>query len=157
MSYALDTNSFVNGFTRMTSRRGTPRYVLTDFGTNFVGAEREIRELVHALDRTKIIEDKTVHHPVEWKFNPPSAHHFGGVFEAMVKSAKRAMKAILGNAEITDAADGHMRCRKAAKFPPNHPRQFKPRRSLTAYAQPFSHGTSWRFVCPRRFRSNRSV
>ena len=104
MSYALDTDSFVNAFTRMTSRRGggTPRYVLTDNGTNFVGAEREIRESVHALDRNKFIEDTTVHHPIEWKFNPPSAPHFGGVFEAMVNSAKRAMKALLGNAEITD-------------------------------------------------------
>ena len=87
---------------RMTSRRGTPRYVLTDNGTNFDGDEREIHELVHALDRNKIIEDTPVHHPIKWKFNPPSAPHFGGVFEAMVKSAKRAMKAILGNAEITD-------------------------------------------------------
>lgn len=102
MSYALDTDSFVNAFTRMTSRRGTPRYVLTNNGANFVGAEREIRELVQALDRSKIIEDTTVHHPIEWKFNSPSAPHFGCVFEAMVKSAKRAMKAILKNAEITD-------------------------------------------------------
>ena len=86
----------------MTSRRGTPSCVLTDNGTNFFGAEREISELVQALDRNKIIEDTTVHHPIECKFNPPSAPHFGGVFEAMVKSARRAMKAIMGNAEITD-------------------------------------------------------
>ena len=38
MSYSLDTTSFINAFTRMTSRRGTPTYVITDNGTNFVGA-----------------------------------------------------------------------------------------------------------------------
>ena len=36
------------------------------------------------------------------RFNPPGASHFGGFFEALVKSAKRAMKAVIGNAEITD-------------------------------------------------------
>ena len=33
---------------------------------------------------------------------PPSAPHFGGVFEAMIKSSKKAMRAILGDASVTD-------------------------------------------------------
>jgi hypothetical protein len=44
MSYSLDTASFINAFTRMVSRRGTPVYAISDNGTNFVGAEREMRE-----------------------------------------------------------------------------------------------------------------
>ncbi|XP_028404107.1 uncharacterized protein LOC114526786 [Dendronephthya gigantea] len=87
MAYHLDTDSFVNAFPRMTSRRGTLSYVITDNGTNFVGAEREIRELVQQLEQDKIVEMMGKYHPIEWKFNPPSAPHFGGVFEAMVKSA----------------------------------------------------------------------
>jgi len=35
-------------------------------------------------------------------FNLPYAPHFGGVFEIMTKSAKRAITAILTNAEVTD-------------------------------------------------------
>ena len=35
-------------------------------------------------------------------WNPPSAPHFGGVFEAMIKSSKRAIYAILKDADITD-------------------------------------------------------
>ena len=50
MSYSLDTDSFINAFTRMTSRRGTPTYVISDNGTNFVGAERELCELVDVTD-----------------------------------------------------------------------------------------------------------
>ena len=35
-------------------------------------------------------------------FNLPMAPHFGGRHENMIKSAKRAIKAILGNADVTD-------------------------------------------------------
>ena len=102
MAYSLDTDSFINAFIRMTARRGTPSYVISDNGTNFVGAEKEIREKINELDQEKIVKKTTQHHKIEWKFNPPSAPHFGGVFESMIKSAKRAIRAILGDAEITD-------------------------------------------------------
>ena len=102
MSYALDTDSFVNAFTRMTSRRGTPAYVISDNGTNFVGAEPELRELVEALDADRITQETSKYHPIDWKFNPPCAPHFGGVFEALIKSAKKAIKVILGDADVTE-------------------------------------------------------
>ena len=43
MSYALDSDSFINAFVRMVSRREI--YVVSDNETNFVGAEREKRGL----------------------------------------------------------------------------------------------------------------
>ena len=102
MAYALDTDSFINAFVRMTSRRGTPNYVISDNGTNYIGAERELRGLIEGLDQDRIVRETTKFHQIDWKFNPPSAPHFGGVFEAMIKSAKKAIKAILGDSEITD-------------------------------------------------------
>ena len=56
MAHGLDTDSFLNAFYRMTSRRGFPAQVISDNGTNFVGAERELRQLVNTLDETKIQE-----------------------------------------------------------------------------------------------------
>ena len=38
---------------------------------------------------------------MKWSFNPPGAPHFGGVHEAMVKSAKKAIYAVLGSSEVT--------------------------------------------------------
>ena len=39
---------------------------------------------------------------MRWTFNAPYAPHFGDAFEIMIKAAKRAVTAILGNADITD-------------------------------------------------------
>lgn len=101
LSYSLDTDSFLNAFYRFVSRRGLPNIVLSDNGTNFVGAVRELKELVEALDRDKIV-DSVANKGIEWRFIPPVAPHFGGVHEAMVKSAKKAIFAILGDADIND-------------------------------------------------------
>ena len=73
MSYSLDTDSFINAFTRMTSSRGTPTYVISDNGTNFVGAERELQKLVEALDADRITQPTSKYHTIDWKFNPPCA------------------------------------------------------------------------------------
>ena len=85
----------------MTCRRGTPEEMMSDNGTNFVGAVNELRELARAMSQTKVLEyaaDKGK----KWQFMPPNAPHFGGVHESMTKSAKRAIYAILGCADITD-------------------------------------------------------
>ena len=101
MAYGLDTDSFLNAFYRMVNRRGLPEEMISDNGSNFVGAERELRELVLQLDQDKIVKS-VANKGVKWNFNPPLAPHFGGVHETMIKAAKRATYAILGNADVTD-------------------------------------------------------
>jgi hypothetical protein len=71
-------------------------------GTNFVSGERELREFVEQLDQEKIVWDSSRFSHIEWHFNPPACPHFGGVFEARIKSAKEAIKGILGNADVSD-------------------------------------------------------
>ena len=101
MAFSLDTSSFLNAFYRFVGRRGLPELVLSDNGTNFVGAARELQELFDAMDKTKL-QQSTAYQGVKWKFNPPAASHFGGVFEVMIRSAKRAVFAILSSADVTD-------------------------------------------------------
>ena len=100
VAYSLGTDSFPNAFFRMTSRRGVPRDVLSDNGTNFVGGVNELKEL-EALDKERI-QDTTASYGVKWHFHPPFAPHFSGVHEVMIKAAKKAIYAILGCADITD-------------------------------------------------------
>ena len=52
----------------MTSRMGTPTYVISDNGTNFVGAERELRELVEAFEQDRIAHETARQYCIEWKF-----------------------------------------------------------------------------------------
>ena len=100
IAYGLDTDSFLNAFFRMVSRRGLPKDVLSDNGTNFVGANNELKELAF-LDR-EMIQEKTACYGVKWHFNPPLAPHFSGVHEVMIKAAKTAINAVLSNADVTD-------------------------------------------------------
>ena len=85
----------------MAARRGWPRDMVSDNGTNFVGGNNELRELVDQIDQAKV-ESLTSNQGISWHWNPPVSPHFCGVFERMIKAAKRAIKAILGDVEVED-------------------------------------------------------
>ena len=85
----------------MASRRGLPEEIFSDNGTNFKGADNELKSLVLLIDETKVLES-VANKCVKWHFNPPFAPHFGGVHESMIKSAQRAIKGIPWNADIND-------------------------------------------------------
>lgn len=101
IAYGLDTDTFLNAFYRFVSRRGQPEEVLSDNGSNFVGAERELREVFGALNKTKV-EEATTRKGIKWRFIPPLTPHFGGAHESLIKSAKRAIYATVKNADISD-------------------------------------------------------
>ncbi|XP_068723808.1 uncharacterized protein [Montipora capricornis] len=92
MAYGLDTDSFLNAFFRMTNRRGLPEEMIYDNRSNFVGVERELREILSS----------GANRGVKWNFNPPLTPHFSGIHETMVKAANRAAYAILGSADVTE-------------------------------------------------------
>ena len=52
----LTTNSFINALRRFIARRGPVTHLYTDKGSNFVGAERILREKIQAWNREKINE-----------------------------------------------------------------------------------------------------
>ena len=68
---------------------------------NFVGAERELKECLHRMEQAKI-SDTLSQYGIQWFFNPPSAPHFGGVWERLVKSAKKALKITLNGQLVND-------------------------------------------------------
>ena len=101
MACSLSTTDFLNAFSRMVATRGIPEEVTSDNGTSFVGAERELRELVQAMDQEQITGN-VANNGIRWNWNPPLGSHFGTVFESPVKEAKKTLKATVGNAGLTD-------------------------------------------------------
>ena len=64
------------------------------------GVEREFAEYVASLNKEGI-EEHLIQRGIRWKFNPPAAPHFGGVWERLARSCKKAMFAVLGNRSTT--------------------------------------------------------
>ena len=86
----LSSNDFLAALRRLVSRRGCPAEIISDNGTNFVGANHELLR-VYRLTRSatfnKNIQPFLTQHRINWRFNPSRAPHFGGLWEAGVKSA----------------------------------------------------------------------
>ena len=99
----LSTDSFILALRRFRARRGNPRVIRSDNGTNFVGAERELREALQKLDQGKIKNELSANN-IEWRFNPPVAPWMGGAMESMVKLTKRALRATMGDRMFNEEA-----------------------------------------------------
>ena len=101
IAYSLSTDSFLCCLTRFVSRRGVPKKIVSDNGTNFKGAERELRDDLKKLDQKKI-QACCAQKAIEWNFIPPSAPHMGGVWERMVRTVKDVLKVIAGGRLLDD-------------------------------------------------------
>ena len=101
MTTSMDAESFLQAFSRMVARRGCPVTVTSDNGTNFKRADRELSELYQKMDRGQI-DRHMARKGIKWIWNPPQSPHHGGVFEALIKSAKRALRAAIGSRMLND-------------------------------------------------------
>ncbi|XP_055626306.1 uncharacterized protein LOC129768584 [Toxorhynchites rutilus septentrionalis] len=85
---------------RFISRRGSPSEIYSDNGTNFQGASRELREQIENLNKN--LGEIYTNTNTKWIFNPPSAPHFGGIWERLVKSVKQALGCMLNSRNPDD-------------------------------------------------------
>ena len=75
----LSADSFINALRRFISRRGAVRSIHSDNGTNFVGAESEMKRGLEEMDHKKVKDFllKEQCNYILWKKNPPRASHMG--------------------------------------------------------------------------------
>ncbi|CAK9796733.1 hypothetical protein ANTQUA_LOCUS865 [Anthophora quadrimaculata] len=100
----LSTEAFINCLRRFISRRGLCHSIYSDNGTNFIGARNHFKELSslltdshHKEQVTKFLSDNRI----EWHLIPPHAPHFGGLWEAAVRSTKYHLKRVIGETRLT--------------------------------------------------------
>ncbi|XP_044019459.1 uncharacterized protein LOC122859841 [Aphidius gifuensis] len=96
------TEAFLATYKRFTSRRGIPAHLYSDCGTNFIGADRELKILfTQHTKENQVLENKILENTTRWHFNPPGAPHMGGKWEALIKSTKYHLKRTIGESKMT--------------------------------------------------------
>lgn len=101
---ALSTEAFILTLKRFVARRGCPDIIFSDNATNFVGTRNHLRDLYTLFknkNHTTEIEVFLSTKLIEWKFIPPRSPHWGGLWEAAIKSAKHHIHRIVGNSNLT--------------------------------------------------------
>lgn len=90
----LSTQSFIEAVKNFAARKGIPKNIYSDNGTNFVGASNELPQLLHQA--TSRVGQDVAHAlaktEIQWHFNPAQAPHFGGIWESNIKIMKLHLK-----------------------------------------------------------------
>ena len=97
---SLNTSSFINVLSRFLSRRGPVRQLRCDQGTNFVGAQNELKTALEELDQEHL-QEYLVENGCEWipfQMNVPHSSHMGGVWERLIWTVRSALETLLVSA-----------------------------------------------------------
>ncbi|XP_055623418.1 uncharacterized protein LOC129766841 [Toxorhynchites rutilus septentrionalis] len=101
----LSTPAFLAVLRRFVARRGRMKEIHSDNGTAFKGAANELNRIHRMLksdqEGRKQILDWCAENEIIWRFIPPRAPHFGGLWEAAVKSAKKHLLREIGKTSVS--------------------------------------------------------
>ncbi len=100
----LTTETFIAALRRFIACRGHPTVIWSDHGTNFVGANNQLKEFIKFIkdkDTKGKITDFCASRNIEWRFIPERSPHFGGLWEVAVKSMKFHLKRITSEVKLT--------------------------------------------------------
>lgn len=97
----LSSDAFLAAFFRFISRRGQCLELFSDNETHFVGVNKLMKSWLNTAQDDSKVKSKLSEMSMEWKFIPPSSPHFGGLWEAGVKSAKYHLIRVIKSAMLT--------------------------------------------------------
>ncbi|XP_044312743.1 uncharacterized protein LOC123037186 [Drosophila rhopaloa] len=96
----LSTTAFLQALKRFICTRRKPQHIWSDNATNFVGARNELSELRRLFisdEHQRTLLEFCAIESIEWHFIPPRSPHFGGLWEAAVKTAKHHFYRAVGS------------------------------------------------------------
>lgn len=94
----LTTDGFIGALRRFIAQRGKPSEIHSDNGKNLDGANNELKELYVLFNSNEHIKNAIISShflEIKWHFIPPLCSHFGGIWEAAVKSFKHNLKRVV--------------------------------------------------------------
>ncbi|XP_059223205.1 uncharacterized protein LOC131996995 [Stomoxys calcitrans] len=100
----LTAKAFIAALKRFVARRGLCAQLFCDNATNFVGARRELKEMRQIFFDQQVqnkISAYCIAKNIEFHHIPPRSPHFGGLWEAAVKSAKYHLNRVFGESHLT--------------------------------------------------------
>ena len=89
------TEAFLVTLKRFVSHRGLPHTIHSDRGTNFQGANCELSESFQRVIQSPEVRKYLINDKIRWDFIPPTASHFGGIWESEVRSVKHHLRRVL--------------------------------------------------------------
>lgn len=99
----LTSQGFIAAYRRFVSRRGHCAELWSDNGLNFVGAAKELSQMLNQ-SMTNVLEEVAellANDGTKWNFIPPRAPNFGGLWEAGIKSVKTHIVKTIGDSTLT--------------------------------------------------------
>lgn len=94
VALSLDTDSFINALHRFLARQRQVKELCSDNGTNFVGADRELKRHIEQWNHSQIYSE-LVQKGIKWKFNPPTGSHYSGVWERLIHFIRKILNSTL--------------------------------------------------------------
>ncbi|CAH2093312.1 unnamed protein product [Euphydryas editha] len=99
----MTAKGFIAAFRRFTARRGHCQDIYSDNGTNFVGADKQMREMFNSAKSSlpgEIAELLSLER-TNWHYIPPHSPNFGGLWESSVRGTKTHLRKVVGNTTLT--------------------------------------------------------
>lgn len=93
LATSLELDCLINVLRRFTNRRGPPKCIYSDKGSNLVGADGELRAAITTWNQKQIHDEL---------LQPPKALHASGVWEKLIRSTHTPLKAILGQSLVDE-------------------------------------------------------
>ena len=93
----METDSFIQALRRFVARRGKVRSIRSDYGTNFVGTNNELRKALKEMSQKQIREYLLQNGTdwIIWHKNPTGASHMGEVWNSQIRSVRSILAALL--------------------------------------------------------------
>jgi transposase InsO family protein len=76
---SLNAETFLAALRRFIARRGKPKTIYSDNGTNVQGVPNQLLYMFQSSSQMARVKDLLASERCDWKFIPPHGLHFGGL------------------------------------------------------------------------------